>query len=152
MARAAKGDTVFVHYRGTLSDGVEFDSSAGQEPLEFVLGEQMVIAGFDNGILGMAVGEKKTLTIAPEEAYGLKNPQLVGKVERGQLPPGATPELGMVFNLSTPQGPFAVRVVDLDQESITLDGNHPLADQTLIFEIEMVKIQGAGPKIQVVSR
>lgn len=143
MATAQAGDRVKVHYKGFLENGEQFDSSEGQEPLEFVLGEQMVIQGFDQGVVGMDTGETRKLTIPPEEAYGTRNDQLIGKVEKDQLPQDAPPEVGMVYNLNTPQGPFPVRVVEMDDATVTLDGNHPLADQTLIFEIELVEVGGS---------
>ncbi|MDT8448390.1 MAG: peptidylprolyl isomerase [bacterium] len=149
MANAQVGDRVKVHYKGFLENGEQFDSSEGQDPLEFVLGEQMVIQGFDQGVLGMDIGETRKLTIPPEEAYGARNDQLIGEVEKDQLPQDEPPEVGMVYNLNTPQGPFPVRVVDVAEKTVTLDGNHPLADQTLIFEIELVEVD--GPKIDIMA-
>jgi len=140
MSVAKAGDKVQVHYKGSLQDGEVFDSSEGQEPLEFVLGEKMVIDGFDNGVLGMTIGDSKTVVIPPDEGYGGRNDQLIGQVEKSKLPPDHEPELGMVFNLDTPEGPFPVRVTAIEDEMVTLDGNHPLADQTLTFEISLVAI------------
>ena len=140
MLVAKEGDKVKVHYKGFLEDGELFDSSEGQEPLEFVLGEMMVIKGFDQGVIGMKVGQSKRLTIPPHEAYGTRNEQMVGKVERAQLPTDDAPEIGTIYNLNTPEGPFPVRVIEMDETHVTLDGNHPLAEQTLIFDIELVGI------------
>jgi len=140
MSVAQAGNTVQVHYKGALPDGEVFDSSEGQEPLEFVLGEQMVIDGFNNGVLGMKIGESRTVVIPPDEGYGVSNEQLVGQVKKDQLPPEQEPELGMVLNLDTPEGPFPVRIIAIDAEMVTLDGNHPLADKTLTFDIELVSI------------
>lgn len=133
------GDTVRVNYRGTLSDGTEFDSSEGQEPLEFVVGSGQVIPGFDGAVLGLEPGETVTVTIPAAEAYGDQD-------ERGiqQFPPEAfpsKPEVGWTLELSGPDGQrIPAVVVEVTDEFVVLDFNHPLAGQDLTFEIELVEI------------
>lgn len=141
MSVAKSGDTVRIHYTGKLEDGTPFDSSEGRDPLEFALGGGQVIPGFDNAIEGMAVGDKKSVTIPPEEAYGQRHDQLVQDVPRDRLPDGITPAVGMELQSKTESGQvmrFAVTAVDDD--SITVDGNHPLAGKSLNFDIELVEI------------
>jgi peptidylprolyl isomerase len=141
MTQAKSGDTVRIHYTGTLADGTEFDSSAGREPLEFALGGGQVIAGFDSAVDGMAVGENKSVTIEPEQAYGERHEQLVQEVPRGALPDEIKPAVGMQLQGSSPEGQVMNLVVtEVADESITVDGNHPLAGQALTFAIELVEI------------
>ncbi|MCP4685970.1 MAG: peptidylprolyl isomerase [bacterium] len=141
MSQAKAGDKVKVHYTGKLEDGTVFDSSKEREPLEFDLGSGNVIPGFENGILGMEVGESKTLTIVPDEAYGQTNSDLVATVERKQFPENITPELGLQLQMSQPNGqPLNVTVINIVGDSITLDANHPLAGKTLVFDIELVAV------------
>jgi len=141
MTAAKKGDTVNVHYTGTLSDNTEFDSSRGGEPLEFTIGENMVIAGFENGVVGMEVGESRKVSISAEDAYGPYNKDLVAVVPRAQVPPDLELSLGMVLQVRSPEGGIARAIVrDITETDVTLDLNHPLAGQDLIFEIELVKI------------
>lgn len=139
MPNAQNGDKVKVHYTGTLENGEQFDSSRGGEPLEFELGAGMMIPGFEKGVLGMEQGESKKITLAPEEAYGPYNSDYVIKVERTKLPPDLNPEIGMYMEMQTPSGePVTVKVIDMDEGSITLDANAPLAGKTLTFDIELV--------------
>jgi peptidylprolyl isomerase len=141
MTQAKSGDTVRIHYKGTLDDGTEFDSSAGRDPLEFSLGEGQVIPGFDNAVDGMAVGESKTVTIPAEEAYGERHDQLVQEVPKNALPDEIDPAVGMHLQSRSPEGQVMNLVVtDVADESITVDGNHPLAGQSLTFDIELVEI------------
>lgn len=141
MTQAKSGDTVKVHYTGTLDDGNEFDSSAGREPLEFSLGSGQVIAGFDNAVDGMAVGESKTVTIPPDEAYGDRHERLVQQVPRTSLPDDMTPEVGMQLKSQSPDGQVMNLIIsEVAEESITVDANHPLAGQTLTFAFELVEI------------
>ena len=141
MAQAKKGDTVKVHYTGTLDDGTEFDSSRDRDPLEFKLGEGSVIAGFDNGVSGMEVGEKKTINIPAAEAYGESNPEMIGKLERTMLPEGMEPKVGDALELSLQDGnSIPAIVVDSAEDHIVVDANHPLAGQALNFELELVAI------------
>ena len=141
MTQAKSGDTVKVHYTGTLDDGNEFDSSAGREPLEFSLGSGQVIAGFDNAVDGMAVGESKTVTIPPDEAYGDRHEKLVQQVPRTSLPDDMTPEVGMQLKSQSPDGQVMNLIIsEVAKESITVDANHPLAGQALTFAFELVEI------------
>ena len=141
MSQAKSGDTVKIHYTGTLDDGTEFDSSVGREPLEFSLGSGQVITGFDNAVDGMAVGASKTVTIPATEAYGDHHAQLVQQVPRTSLPEEMKPEVGMQLQSQSPEGQVMNLVVtEVDEESITVDANHPLAGQALTFAIELVEI------------
>jgi len=141
MSQAKSGDTVRIHYTGTLDDGTEFDSSAGREPLEFALGGGQVIPGFDSAVSGMAVGDSKTVTIAPDDAYGQRHEQLVQQVPRSTLPDNVEPAVGMHLQSQSPDGQVMnLVVVEVEEESITLDANHPLSGQALTFAIELVEI------------
>ena len=141
MAEAKKGDTVKVHYVGRLENGEQFDSSEGREPLEFTIGENQVIPGFENGVLGLVEGEKTIVKIQPEDAYGPHYDEMIITVERSKFPDGVVPEPGQKFQLKQPDGQvFVVTVTDIDDEMVTLDGNHPLAGMILNFEIELIKI------------
>lgn len=139
---AKQGSTVKVHYTGTLQeDGSTFDSSKGREPLEFKLGEGMVIAGFEKAVIGRSVGDSTTVEIPPDEGYGTPNEQLVFQVRKEQLPPNVELEEGIMLEIRTEDGsPAYVRITAFDDELVTLDGNHPLAGKTLIFDIELVEI------------
>lgn len=141
MSEARSGDTVRIHYTGTLDDGTQFDSSAGRDPLEFQLGGGQVIPGFDKAVEGMAVGENKSVRLEPDEAYGQRHDQLVQEVPRSALPEDVTPEEGMMLESRTPEGQVSQFVVTaVSEESITVDANHPLAGQALSFDIELVEI------------
>lgn len=141
MSQAKTGDTVKIHYTGTLDDGTEFDSSAGRDPLEFALGSGQVIPGFDSAVDGMTVGDSKTVTIAPDEAYGERHDQLVQQVPKSALPEDMTPEVGMQLQSQSPEGQVMnLVVIEVAEESITVDANHPLAGQALTFAIELVEI------------
>ncbi|WP_338667559.1 FKBP-type peptidyl-prolyl cis-trans isomerase [Pseudodesulfovibrio methanolicus] len=139
---AQNGSTVKVHYTGTLKeDGSQFDSSEGREPLEFKLGEGMVIAGFEKAVIGKSVGDTVTVEIPPEEGYGSPSEELVFQVRREQLPPTVELEEGIMLEIRTEDGqPAYVRVTEFDDELVTLDGNHPLSGQTLVFDIEIVEV------------
>ena len=141
MSPVKSGDTVKIHYTGTLDDGSEFDSSAGREPLEFSLGSGQVIAGFDNAVDGMAVGESKTVTIPPGEAYGERDEQLLQEVPKSSLPDEMKAEVGMQLQSQSPDGQIMNLVIaEVTEESVMLDANHPLAGQALTFAIELVEI------------
>jgi len=141
MSQAKSGDTVRIHYTGTLDDGTEFDSSAGREPLEFSLGGGQVIPGFDSAVSGMAVGDSKTVTISPDDGYGQRHEQLVQQVPKSTLPEDIKPAVGMQLQSQTPDGQIMnLVVVEIAEETITLDANHPLSGQALTFAIELVEI------------
>ena len=141
MSAAKAGDTVRIHYTGTLEDGTQFDSSAGRDPLEFALGSGQVIPGFDNAVDGMITGEKKSVTIPAEDAYGERQDALVHEVPRSQLPEDIEPEQGMQLQAQHENGQVMRFVVlSVEAETITLDGNHPLAGKALNFDIELVEI------------
>ncbi len=143
MNQAAAGDTVRIHYTGTLTDGTQFDSSSGRDPLEFKLGSGEVIPGFDGAVDGMSVGDTKTVAIPPEEAYGIRHEQLVQEVPRSALPDEVSPTVGMQLQSQSPDGQVMLLVItEVTDETITVDGNHPLAGQTLNFDIELVEIVG----------
>ncbi|MEI6758397.1 MAG: peptidylprolyl isomerase [Chlorobium sp.] len=141
MAQAKKGDTVKVHYTGTLDDGTMFDTSADRDPLQFVVGEGQVIPGFDNAVIDMAIGEIKVSVIPAEEAYGAHSKELVTDVDRERFPADMELEIGQQLRVGLADGQEAiVMVVDLSDTAVTLDANHPLAGQNLTFEIEIVEI------------
>lgn len=142
MSQAKSGDTVSIHYTGKLEDGTQFDTSKDRDPLEFSLGTGQVIPGFDKAVEGMAVGESKEVSIPPDEAYGQKHDQLVQDVPKTALPGDLTPEVGMRLQSQTPDGQvMQLTVTAVDDDTITVDGNHPLAGETLNFEIDLVDIK-----------
>jgi peptidylprolyl isomerase len=141
MSQAKNGDTVKIHYTGTLDDGTEFDSSVGKDPLEFELGSGGVIPGFDKAVTGMTVGDNKSVRIEADDAYGQRHDHLVQEVPRSNLPDDLTPAVGMALQSSAPDGQVALfTVVAVSDETFTVDGNHPLAGQALSFDIELVAI------------
>jgi peptidylprolyl isomerase len=143
MSQAKSGDTVKIHYTGTLDDGTQFDSSAGRDPLEFQIGSGQVIPGFDKAVEGMAVGDKKNVRIEAADAYGERHEQLVQQVPRSALPDDLTPEEGMALQSQSPEGQVMMLMVTaVGEEEITVDANHPLAGKALSFDIELVSIGG----------
>ncbi len=145
MSNAKTGDTVKIHYTGTLDDGTQFDSSAGRDPLEFELGGGQVIPGFDSAVEGMAVGENKNVRIEPDQAYGERHEQLVQQVPRSALPDDLKPQVGMGLQSQSPDGQVMMLIVtEVGDEEITVDANHPLAGQALNFDIELVEIGGGA--------
>jgi peptidylprolyl isomerase len=141
MSNAKSGDTVKIHYTGTLDDGSQFDSSAGRDPLEFEVGSGQVIPGFDKAVEGMAVGDSKNVRIEPDEAYGQRHEQLVQEVNRSLLPDDLDPKEGMTLQSNSPDGQtMQFMVTAVAEETITVDANHPLAGQALSFDIELVEI------------
>jgi peptidylprolyl isomerase len=144
--QAKKGDTVKVHYQGRLTDGTVFDDSKKRnEPLMFTLGKNDIIPGFDKAVEGMRANEEKKIEIPAEEAYGAHRPELVLKVNRNQLPADLTPVVGQQLQVNQDEEHYAVvSVAAIDGDTITLDANHPLAGQTLVFDITLVEICPPG--------
>ena len=142
MAQAKAGDIVRVHYEGQLSDGTIFDSSLEREPIEFILGQDTVIPGFEQAVIGMEVGESKDVSIPPEDGFGEYSENLVVNIEKTILPPDINPELGLQLEVSSEEEetPRVFTVADIAEDSITLDGNHPLAGAEIAFKIELLEI------------
>lgn len=141
MTQVKTGDTVRLHYTGTLSDGTTFDSSAGRDPLEFQVGSGQIIPGLDKAIPGMTVGEKKTVTVPADEAYGEANPNARQDVPRAEIPKEIPLEVGLQLQVQAPNGQVVpVVVAALTEETVTIDANHPLAGKELTFAIELVEI------------
>jgi peptidylprolyl isomerase len=141
MTQAKHGDKVSVHYTGTLADGSIFDSTEGEEPLVFTLGEGDIIEGFEESILNMSPGEKKTVSLPPEKAYGERNEEMVMEVPLAEMPADLDLEVGDELELTDEDdNPMLVTVSQLSKDTVTLDGNPPLAGETLTFELELVKI------------
>ncbi len=148
MQQVKNGDTVKVHYHGKLNDGSTFDSSEGREPLEFEVGSGMVIPGFDDGVTGMAIGEKKTINIPADEAYGQKEDDRVMEFPIDRFPKDLTPEVGMQLNMSNGEGQqMPVVIADVKEDVVVLDANHPLAGKDLTFDLELVEIVGSKSMI-----
>ncbi|EAQ47075.1 MAG: peptidylprolyl isomerase [Roseobacter sp. MedPE-SWde] len=141
MTEVKNGDTVRIHYTGTLTDGSVFDSSEGREPLEFTVGSGQVIAGMDAGLPGMTVGDKKRLEIPSVDAYGPLNPEARQAIPREGIPDDIPLELGTQLQMQSPEGHvLPVTVVEVTEATVTLDANHPLAGKDLNFDIELVSI------------
>lgn len=141
MAQAQKGDTVRVHYTGTLDNGHVFDSSENREPLEFTVGSGQVIPGFDQGVEGMDVGGSKKVTIEAEDAYGSRNDDMIVTVQHNQFPDDLNPEIGMQLELRREDGSaLPAMIIDVTDDGVKIDANHPLAGERLTFEIELVEI------------
>lgn len=143
MATAQNGNTVKVHYTGKLHDGTVFDSSLKRdEPLEFTLGQGNMIAGFEKAVLGMEVGQSKVADIPANEAYGEKVDDMVIEVPKKDVPANINPEVGQQLAIKQTDGrTVPVTVAGVTEETITLDGNHPLAGKDLVFEIELVEVK-----------
>lgn len=140
MTQAQNGDTVKVHYTGKLDDGTVFDSSAEREPLEFKLGDDQLIPGFEEAVVGMNAGESKTVKIVAEEAYGPHRQEMVLVVDRNEFPDDMDPTVGDQLRMQQDGREFRVRVTDASEETVTLDGNHPLAGEDLTFDLQLVEI------------
>jgi FKBP-type peptidyl-prolyl cis-trans isomerase 2 len=148
MQQVKSGDKVKVHYHGKLTNGETFDSSEGRSPLEFEVGGGMVIKGFDDGVTGMVIGEKKTVNIPFNEAYGPRNPEMIIEFPKDRFPTDMEIEAGMPLMMSGGNGEqFQVVVTEIKEASVMLDANHPLAGQDLVFDIELVEIVGGKPLI-----
>lgn len=141
MAQSKKGDSIKVHYTGTLTDGTVFDSSEGKDPLEVTLGSGAVIPGFDAALTGMEVGEKKTVTIPYKKAYGPHNAEMVMQIPVSQVPEDMSPKIGNKMQVGGAAGEvMTVTVLDITDDFIVLDANPPLAGENLTFAIEMIAI------------
>jgi peptidylprolyl isomerase len=142
MDSASRGQTVRVHYTGTLRDGSVFDSSQNGEPLEFTLGAGEVIPGFDEAVLGMSVGDEKTVEIPVDQAYGPHRSELLLPLERNQLPDEMTPEVGQSLQMSDGRQTFPVTIREVGSDTVVLDANHPLAGKDLVFVLTLLEIVG----------
>lgn len=141
MAGAKDGDTVKVHFTGSLEDGTVFDTSNGSDPLEFILGEKYLIPGFQEIVLGMNPGDTRKATVTPDKAYGPRHEELVIQVNRQHLPDGLDPQIGQHLQLSRTEGdPVSVLITEVTDVAVTLDANHPLAGMDLTFEVELLEI------------
>jgi peptidylprolyl isomerase len=141
MEQAKNGNTVKVHYTGKLDDDTIFQTSTGREPLEFTIGEERIIPALEQAVVGMSPGESKSIEIMAEEAFGPYREDLVRTLDRSQLPEEVELEIGKKLNLSETEGrEIAVTVTDVSESSVTLDANHPLAGEDLVFDIELVEI------------
>ena len=141
MSAAAEGKKVKVHYTGTFDDGEVFDSSREREPMEFEVGAQQVIPGFDQALVGMKIGESKNVRIPEKEAYGSYNPEMVMEVAPDQFEEGMKVEVGQQFQVEMGEGnPVVLMVKEVRDDKVVLDANHPMAGKTLNFDIELVEI------------
>ena len=141
MQTATQVDTVNVHYVGQLEDGTIFDSSENREPLQFTLGSNQVIPGFDEGVRDMAIDDKKKITIPCKDAYGEYSNELIHELDRSQIPPDLDLEIGLQLQMMTNDNqPLVVTVKEINDKKVTIDANHHLAGKTLIFEITLVEI------------
>ena len=148
MQQVKSGDKIKVHYHGRLTNGETFDKSEGRAPLEFEVGSGMVIKGFDEGVKGMVVGDKKTIHIPFLEAYGPKSPEMIFEMPKDKFPKDMEVEAGMVLAMSDGQGQqLPVTVTEIREDIVVLDANHQLAGQDLIFDLELVEIIGGKPLI-----
>jgi peptidylprolyl isomerase len=145
MEKVENGLFVSVAYTGTLDNGEVFDSSKGRQPLEVQMGTGNLIPGFESALMGMAVNETKTFTLSPEEAYGQRDESRMHAFPKSEIPEGVSPQVGQTLTLSTPQGQqIPARVARVDDEEIVFDLNHPLAGQSLTFDIEVVGINATA--------
>jgi peptidylprolyl isomerase len=141
MGKAKNGDKIRIHYTGKLEDGNVFDNSKERQPLEFIVGDGEVMPGIEKGVIGMEPGDTKTIEIPPEEAFGPKRKELLIEVPKSELPNQITPTLGQRLKMHDPDGDHIELIItDINEETITLDANHPLAGHTLFFDLELVEI------------
>ena len=141
MQKVETGQFVSVHYKGTLQNGEVFDTSEGRHPLEVQIGAGQIISGFENALMGMSLNEKKVFTLEPEDAYGQKDDSLTHSFPRKDVPAEVNPEVGQTVALSTPEGQqVPAMITKVNDEKVVVDLNHPLAGQTLTFDIEVVGI------------
>jgi peptidylprolyl isomerase len=153
MEQVKNGDKVKVHYHGKLRSGETFDSSQGRDPLEFTVGNGDVIKGFDQGVMGMQPGDKKTVEINVNDAYGEKQQEMLIEFPKSQFPPEMQPEEGMQLMMNNGAGQqFPVTIAEVREETVLLDANHPLAGQDLIFDLELIEIVPPASKIILPGR
>jgi FKBP-type peptidyl-prolyl cis-trans isomerase 2 len=153
MQQVKNGDKVKVHYHGKLRSGETFDSSQGRDPLEFTVGNGDVIKGFDQGVMGMQPGDKKTVEIDVNDAYGEKQQEMLIEFPKTQFPPEMQPEEGMQLMMNNGAGQqFPVTIAEVREDTVLLDANHPLAGQDLIFDLELVEIVPPASKIILPGR
>jgi|TARA_B110000971_G_scaffold218878_1_gene258634 FKBP-type peptidyl-prolyl cis-trans isomerase SlpA len=147
MIQVTENSTVKVNYTGKLADGQVFDSSEGKEPIEFTLGQGQLIPGFEKGLIDMKLNEKKTISMPKEDAYGEINEALIQEVNKSELPQEMEPKVGMGLVSKSPDGQeMNLMVIEVKEESIVIDGNHPLAGKDLIFDLEVVEIKATEVK------
>ncbi len=144
MKQAKEGDTVSLHYKGSFEDGTVFDSSETHGALKFTIGKGMVIPGFDEAVLGMKLGETKTVTIPPEKGYGSHRDDLLITMDRKELPPDLNPVVGQRLEFSKDKQRLQFTVAEVGDDAVTFDANHPLAGKTLVFELLLLEIEGEG--------
>ena len=142
MKKAKNGDKVKVHYTGRLDDGTIFDSSEGKDPLQFTIGEGLLMQAFEDGVIGLSEGESTKIQVSAHEAYGSRHDKLVAKIPFEALPEGLNPEVGMRLQMRTPEDETVLlRIIDVSENDITIDANHALAGEDLNFEVELVEIE-----------
>jgi FKBP-type peptidyl-prolyl cis-trans isomerase 2 len=147
MIQVSENSTVKVNYTGKLADGQVFDSSEGKEPIEFTLGQGQLIPGFEKGLIDMKLNEKKTISMPKEDAYGEINEALIQEVKKSELPQEMEPKVGMGLVSKSPDGQeMNLMVIEVKEESIVIDGNHPLAGKDLTFDLEVVEIKATEVK------
>ncbi len=142
MGLAKNGDTVTVHFAGKLEDGKVFDTTKDGKPLEFTIGSGNMMPGLEKGVLGMQVGDTKTFTVEPEDGYGARHDELLVTVKKDELHKDVNPAVGQTVQLKKPEGDssFTAFVAEVNEETLTIDANHPLAGKTLTFDIELIAI------------
>jgi len=141
MSKAKKGDKVKTHYTGKLEDGTEFETSKGTEPREFVIGSGFYFAGFEESVIGLEIGETKTVILSPEKAYGPWFEELTVRVRKSDIPDDIKPVIGEKFKVWRPDGNLMpLTITEVTDHTVTLDANHPLAGKTLIYDIELIDI------------
>ena len=142
MSNAQHGDTVTVHYTGQLENGDIFADSKDDDPIEITIGDGQYIPGFENGVIGMEVGETKTVTLPPEQAFGTRHQELIVKADKNQFPEHLVPAIGQQFQIRNEDGKtLEVTITELDEKTATLDANHPLAGYTLTFNIHLIAVK-----------
>ena len=149
MTYAEPGDTVKIHYTAKLEDGEIFDTSSGKDPVQFTLGEKQVMPGIEEAVLGMAEGQSKTHEIQPDKAYGEPKQELIVRVDRNQFPEEMNPDVGQHLRFSDSHGrEIIARVIDVTDDAVTVDANHPLAGEKVTFDIELLEVSKPAPEIK----